>query len=162
MLTSPRPRYDGKEIKIYINSQLRETASGGSGSAGGLPTLPSQAVTLNPREWVMSEEEGEAIHTKGDLMIGGFPGKYAFDGFIDEVRLWDEARTEEQLKENLNKPFTEPITPGLLGQWTFNEGAGEMVIDAPSPSPRPRPRPRQRPRLRPRPKPNHDHRASLR
>lgn len=110
----------------------------------------------------MSEEEGEAIHTKGDLMIGGFPGKYAFDGFIDEVRLWDEARTEEQLKENLNKPFTEPITPGLLGQWTFNEGAGEMVIDAPSPSPRPRPRPRQRPRLRPRPKPNHDHRASLR
>ena len=39
-------------------------------------------------------------------------------------------RTEEELKANMNKPFSNPITQNLLGQWTFNEGAGDMVIDS--------------------------------
>ena len=37
----------------------------------------------------MSEEEATVEagwHSKGDLLVGGLPGKYAWDGFIDEVR----------------------------------------------------------------------------
>ena len=116
--------YDGKDIKIYINSQLRETASGGGGG------LASQTETINPRSFPMSEEEAEAIQTRGDVFIGGYPGKYAFDGLIDEVRLWEECKMDEDFKARLNTPHTDPNTPGLLFQYTFNEGSGETIIDS--------------------------------
>ena len=84
----------------------------------------------------MSEEEATVEagwHSKGDLLVGGLPGKYAWDGFIDEVRLWDEAIPEEQVIQQMNDVCigvgNSPV-PHLIGQWTFNEGAGEMVIDS--------------------------------
>jgi len=30
----------------------------------------------------------------------------------------------------MNKPISDPTTPHLLGQWTFNEGAGDDVVDS--------------------------------
>ena len=102
--------YDGHTIQIFVN-----------GSSAGEKTVI---------EWDTSEEEAELMHTKGNVMIGGMPGKYAFDGMIDECRLWDVCRNEEEIKEYMNKPATNPRTPGLLGQWTFNEGSGDLIIDS--------------------------------
>ena len=81
-------------------------------------------------QFAVSEEEAETLHSKGDVCIGALAGKYAFDGFIDECRIWDECRAEEQVKQYMNAPACEPTTPHLLGQWTFNEGHGEMVVDS--------------------------------
>ena len=80
-------------------------------------------------DWPMTEEECETLHSKGDVSIGGIVGKYAWDGYIDECRLWGSARTEQQIKDNMNVPIAER-TPTLLGQWTFNEGSGEAIIDS--------------------------------
>ena len=99
--------YDGNNISIFVNGQEKEV-----------------------KEWVVTEEEAETLHTKGDVTIGGIPGKWAFDGLIDECRVWDECRKEDQLKANMNSPFCNPVTPHLVGQWTFNEGAGDLVIDS--------------------------------
>jgi hypothetical protein len=99
--------YDGADIRIYVNGQLKHFI-----------------------DWAMTEEEAETLHTKGDFMIGGMPGKYAFDGLVDDVRLWDICVPEEQIKERMNTPYTNPITDHLLGQWTFNEGAGDMILDS--------------------------------
>ena len=101
--------YDGKELRIYLNGALKDTF-----------------------EHAIGEEE--EFHSKGDLVVGGLPGKYAWDGMIDEVRLWDVCRTEDEVKEYMNDVVvgtgSAGKTPGLLGQWTFNEGAGDMVIDS--------------------------------
>ena len=78
------------------------------------------------------EEAAEGFHSKGDLQVGGLPGKYAWDGFIDEVRLWNVSRNADEVKEYMNDVSVGPMvgtTPNLVGQWTFNEGAGESVID---------------------------------
>jgi len=99
--------YDGNMINMYIN-----------GSHKGFI------------EWPTTEEESETMHTKGDVMIGAIPGKYAFDGFIDEVRLWDKCLHEDDIKAKMNVSYSDPITNNLLGQWTFNEGSGEEVIDS--------------------------------
>jgi len=99
--------YNGSEINMYINGSLKATT-----------------------EWATTEEEAEAMHTKGDVMIGGLPGKYAWDGFIDEVRLWDKCLHEDEIKPKMNQSYTDPITHNLLGQWTFNEGSGEEIIDS--------------------------------
>lgn len=104
--------YDGKELRIYLNGTLGGTF-----------------------EWTVSEEEATVEagwHSKGDLLVGGLPGKYAWDGFIDEVRLWNVARNADEVKELVNDVSVAPqvgSTPNLVGQWTFNEGAGETCID---------------------------------
>ena len=67
----------------------------------------------------MSEEEATVEagwHSKGDLCVGGLPGKYAWDGFIDEVRLWNVARNADEVKEFMNDVSVAPqvgTTPNL-------------------------------------------------
>lgn len=58
------------------------------------------------------------------------PGKYAFDGCIDECRLWDICRNDDLIKEFMNVPSCIPNTENLVGQWTFNEGSGDLIIDS--------------------------------
>jgi len=66
------------------------------------------------------------------MYIGGVPGKFGWDGFLDEARLWDHARAEEQIREMINTTCVAGAAnaAGLVAQWTFNEGSGEMVVDS--------------------------------
>ncbi len=43
-----------------------------------------------------------------------------FPGKIDEVRVWNTVRTEEEIRETMNRRLTGK-EPGLAGLWTFNE-----------------------------------------
>ena len=101
--------YDGKQMRIYLDGTFKDTF-----------------------DYETTEED--EIHAKGDVHIGGLPGKYAWDGLVDEVRLWDVALSEEEIRANMNKTYVGDAKTGatehLLGQWTFNEGAGELVIDS--------------------------------
>ena len=99
--------YDGTNIKLFINGQLKET-----------------------KEWPITEEEAETLHSKGDLLIGGMPGKYAFDGLIDECRVWDTCRLDDDVKTFMNAPCCDPRMRSLIGQYTFNEGSGDLIIDS--------------------------------
>jgi hypothetical protein len=45
-----------------------------------------------------------------------------FDGKIDEVRIWNVARTGAQILANYNTEITSGT--GLVGRWGFNEGCG--------------------------------------
>lgn len=44
-----------------------------------------------------------------------------------ELRLWNVLRTQEQIRENMYN--VNPKTPGLLGYWKMNDGAGNTVKD---------------------------------
>lgn len=66
--------------------------------------------------------------TTQDLYIGessGFSGR-VFDGAIDEVRIWNVARTEAQINANkaVNLPATEP---GLVAYYQFNQISGNTT-----------------------------------
>ncbi len=52
-----------------------------------------------------------------------------FDGLIDEVRIWEVARTQTQIADSLGVPLT-GSPPGLVGYWRFDEGTGQTVFDA--------------------------------
>mmetsp|Transcript_28533 Transcript_28533/g.66889 ORF Transcript_28533/g.66889 Transcript_28533/m.66889 type:complete len:532 (-) Transcript_28533:85-1680(-) len=100
--------YDGQHLKLLINGVVHDT-------------LEFKAE---------KEEEIDALHfQKADFCIGAHPNKAAWDGLIDEVRLWNVARTDQQVRECMHAPLL-GITPGLLGQWSFNEGAGTLVVDS--------------------------------
>lgn len=51
-------------------------------------------------------------------------GSIPFDGFIDEVRIWDYARTQVEIANNMNAEFCSP-QPGLVAYFKFNEGVAQ-------------------------------------
>jgi hypothetical protein len=67
-----------------------------------------------------------------DVWIGKFkfgPTERSFDGKIDEVRIWNVARTQTQIQGYMNQSLS-GNEPGLIGYWRFDEGTGTTVIDA--------------------------------
>ena len=71
------------------------------------------------------------IHTTNfNVTIGTFLGHLPafFEGFIDEVRIWNVARTSAQITESMNRDLT-GAEPGLVGYWNFSEGGGTTAYD---------------------------------
>ncbi|MCA9255173.1 MAG: laminin G domain-containing protein, partial [Phycisphaerales bacterium] len=65
-----------------------------------------------------------------DLSIGNYlSGGEQFNGLIDDVRIWNIARTGDQLVDTMFRPLM-GNEPGLVGCWRFNEGVGQQVFDA--------------------------------
>ena len=65
----------------------------------------------------------------GPLQIGtAYSGAY-LKGKISEVRIWNVARTQQQIQGNINRELTGNET-GLVGYWKFNEGAGTIAYDS--------------------------------
>ena len=51
-----------------------------------------------------------------------------FDGWMSEIRLWNKARTAEELKKDMNRRLL-GNEAGLVGYWPLNEGRGYKVLD---------------------------------
>jgi len=52
-----------------------------------------------------------------------------FDGTIDEVRIWNVARTASEITAWMNRPLT-GTEEGLVGYWRFDEGSGTTTADS--------------------------------
>jgi hypothetical protein len=59
---------------------------------------------------------------------GGEAGYY-FTGKIDDVRLWNVARTGAQIAASYRTEFSAPPA-GLIGNWQFNEASGPTAADS--------------------------------
>ena len=53
---------------------------------------------------------------------------WACGGRIAEVRLWNNALNEDEVKDNMRKVLL-GTERGLVGYWRLNEGPGGMVFD---------------------------------
>lgn len=53
---------------------------------------------------------------------------YQFEGEIKEIRIWNVARTETQIQDDMNKHLTGNES-GLVGYWRMNENSGSIVYD---------------------------------
>jgi hypothetical protein len=51
-----------------------------------------------------------------------------WDGFIDDVHIWNSALTQEQIQSYMSTPPT-GNEEGLVGYWDFNEGTGSTLTD---------------------------------
>lgn len=76
----------------------------------------------------------ESIDPVTDLLIGRYDqtccGTHYFDGELDEIRLWNVARTQEEV-QNAMTCFAEN-EPGLVGYWRFDEASGQELFDSSS------------------------------
>jgi len=64
------------------------------------------------------------IGTKFDFA----PPQDFFNGVIDEVRIWNIARSQSDIQEFMNRQLT-GTENGLVGYWQFDEGAGDITFD---------------------------------
>jgi len=97
--------YDGTQFKLYVDGKV----VGESGiKIANISSTPSV-----------------------DLQIGdspGFPGR-VFDGKIDDVRIWNKARTEKEINDYKDLPPKPKFQSNLVGYWQFDEGAGQTTFD---------------------------------
>ncbi len=59
---------------------------------------------------------------------GARPTQSPFVGFIDEVRIWSVARTEAEIRADMNTELT-GNEPGLAAYWKFDEATDGIVTD---------------------------------
>jgi len=67
-----------------------------------------------------------------DTIIGARPwslSKGNHDGFIDDIRIWDTVRTQQEIQNNMHKKLTGSET-GLIAYYKMNEGNGTTIIDS--------------------------------
>jgi hypothetical protein len=68
------------------------------------------------------------IGNSSDLLLGKqSQGDCVFDGRMDEIRIWDIARTAEELAA-FHRYTINPSTPGLVGYWNFNEAVDDQDV----------------------------------
>ena len=64
-----------------------------------------------------------------DLDLSGFPAGVPFGGLLDEFRIWNVARTPEEIRANMSRLLS-GLEPNLVAYWRFDEGGGSTVADA--------------------------------
>lgn len=75
---------------------------------------------------VVSQAQNVPPHNDPVVYIGSFAGFYTFQGKIDEVRIWDRARTIEEIRANMCKKL-QGAEPGLSAYFRFDETAGGIA-----------------------------------
>ncbi len=101
--------YDRSDMKLYVNGQ--ESAS-----------LPwTQAISYCWGDWEFYIGRQNSFSPE----VGG--PRY-FHGVIDEVRLWNVARTEQELSDHMYRKLAGDEA-GLVGLWNLNDAAGQVAGD---------------------------------
>lgn len=70
------------------------------------------------------------------MLIGAYWDHYAssetpvgfFPGDVNEIRLWNRARTQAEIRESSCQSLS-GLEPGLIGYWRLNEAVGQTVFD---------------------------------
>ena len=98
--------YDGETLRIYINGELED----------------SIALSTPLRTSDLPLYTGKAPWTNNNN----------FNGRMDEIRIWNVARTESQIKFALNRSLVGDEA-GLVAYWPFNDAVGSATADDSSP-----------------------------
>ena len=103
--------YDGASWALYLNGNLETNLFVGQ-----------------PPRWdsIQHAALGSALDSSGT------PQGY-FEGVLDEARIWNYARSAEQIAGAVNQQIGS--APGLIGRWGLNEGSGTVAFNSVSGSP---------------------------
>ena len=104
--------YDGTKsnsadrVTIYKNGKALNSQETG--------TIPSTMTATNNAE----------------VWIGAFENLgFYMDGFIDELRIWDDSRTKAEINQLKHQQIDASKYPDLVGYWRMNDGSGQTVSD---------------------------------
>lgn len=68
-----------------------------------------------------------------NLLLGNYYypqlGNHYYEGFLDEVRIWNKALSETEIRQHMCSPVNAD-TPGLVGYYTFDNATGDPIADS--------------------------------
>ena len=84
------------------------------------------------QEWTATGPIGDFHTSQNELRIGGrMQSAQFFHGVIDEVRVFDVARSAAAIAADYDRVVADPSSmPGLRGYWRFDEEPGGVAFDA--------------------------------
>jgi len=91
---------DGGELKAYVDGHNTRTGN-----------FPGN-ITLNTEDMILSSQHYDM----------------PFWGKVDELRIWNVVRTQEEIRETMHKTLS-GLETGLVSYWQFNEGSGSVAED---------------------------------
>ena len=94
--------YDGTAVRLYVNGTMR-----------AMKTSPGNMLAT----------------ARTQLTIGGNPRGAYFNGYIDEFRVWNVARTAAEISGAMSHTLTGAET-GLVGYWKFDESSVNSAADS--------------------------------
>lgn len=101
-------------VKSGTDIQLFANGKNAGGSYTGSSTLP-----------MASDYPGDVAKV-GYFLTNSVT--HRFKGAIDELRIWNRALTEQEIRESMCARLT-GTEPGLIGYWNFDETSGDIVLD---------------------------------
>jgi len=136
------PYYKNNSVLLSVTSPFGERLYAGTGeNSVELGVWQHVAVVYDAensiRMYINGKETEVILYSSGfgnvldnteyDLYIGENKNlNRAFNGLIDEVRMWNTVRNPDQIEMNMCD--VDPQTAGLKGYWRFNEGSGSLVV----------------------------------
>jgi len=94
--------FDGSNMKLFVDG--KEDAS--------------QTISLT-------------IDSDSILVWIGYDGSNSyFDSAIDEIRLWNDVRTQQEIRENMHRIVTPASETNLVAYWKLNESSGTSAPDS--------------------------------
>ncbi|MBN1406485.1 MAG: T9SS type A sorting domain-containing protein [Calditrichaceae bacterium] len=72
--------------------------------------------------------------TGGSSSIGALGAAYVgaavlpYDGILDEVRIWNDVRSQAEIRDNMNRVLT-GTESNLIAYWPMDDGSGQVVTD---------------------------------
>jgi len=108
--------YDGTTWRLYLNGALEASLAVGN---------------FTPRfDSIQHAALGTALNSTGGV---GTQTQGFFAGALDEARVWNYARSAQQISHGKTLEIASS-TPGLLARWGLNEGSGTVVGDSAPPA----------------------------
>lgn len=99
--------WDGRSRRFYINGEL-----------------DTSTITTEPLP-----NNDAPLGIGGEGASDSYPeGLFPFSGYLSEVRLWNRARSEAQIRESMYQQITEPTT-GLVSVWSLEGTPGDRFGD---------------------------------
>jgi hypothetical protein len=99
--------FDGSKLRIYINGTL----SGTENFHGSILTSGNYKLKIGK----ISDD-------------GAANGRY-WNGLIDEIRIWDEARSQSEISSSMDNHVNPNAVSDLEGYWQLNDGNGSSIND---------------------------------
>ena len=88
----------------------------------------NRKVFINGVEYPLTGSPLNVIANNNPVRIGSDYGGRYFDGRIDEVRIWNIARTQEEIALTIDNPPSGGEA-GLIAYYNFNYGSGNTLFD---------------------------------
>ena len=105
--------YDGSNASTGVVFYINGWAFAGTDAA----TTPATTIT------------GAISNTASARIAATSDTRWEYKGTLDEVRIWDDVRTESEIRENIHLSLNGSCSADIIGYWKFNETTGTTALD---------------------------------